>query len=119
MNNLNCTNINIPKEYYGFIYKTIFTNGKIYIGQTTKRVNVNYFGSGGVLLQNAFNKYGRNNCKGEILKFCNNQIRLDKWEQIFILKFNSTNIEIGYNILTGTANKFGSINPSKIPEGIS
>lgn len=46
MNNLNCTNKNVPKDYFGFIYKTIFPNGKIYIGQSTRNINLSYFGSG-------------------------------------------------------------------------
>jgi hypothetical protein len=36
MNILNCKNLEVSKEYYGFIYKTIFPNGKIYIVQTTR-----------------------------------------------------------------------------------
>jgi hypothetical protein len=102
-------------DYHGFIYKTIFPNGKIYIGQTTLRKNKTYFGSG-VICVRMIKKYGARNLNREILKFADNQKELDKWEQVFILKFNSTNIEFGYNILPGTANKFGSINPSRIPE---
>ena len=61
--------IPVPEEYYGFIYKTVFPNGKIYIGQTTKRVDVNYLGTGGLFLRNAFKKYGKENCVREILRF--------------------------------------------------
>ena len=95
--NLNSTNISIPKEYYGFIYKTIFPNGKIYIGQTVNRIHITYFGSG-IKCNNAINKYGLENLKREILKFVNNQNELNKWEQIFITKFDSTNSKVGYNI---------------------
>lgn len=83
---------------YGFIYKTTcLINNKIYIGQTTKNKEIKYFGSG-IKIYKAIRKYGQENFKREILKFVNNQNELNKWEQIYILKFNSTNDSIGYNI---------------------
>lgn len=98
---------------FGFIYKTTcLINNKIYIGQHIRNVD-SYIGSGSYI-KKAIIKYGKENFKREILKFCNNQKELDKWEQIYILKFDSTNPNIGYNILPGTANKFGSGSPSKI-----
>lgn len=95
--NLNITDKHVPENYYGFIYKTTFPNGKIYIGQTVNRINITYFGSG-IKCTNAINKYRVENLKREILKFVNNQNELNKWEQIFITKFDSTNNSIGYNI---------------------
>jgi hypothetical protein len=35
---------------------------------------------------------------------------------LYIKKLNSTNKRIGYNILPGSSNMFGQINPAKIPE---
>lgn len=116
INKLNYNGKKIPYDYYGFVYKTIFPNGKIYIGQTTLRVNITYFGSGGNYFRNAIEKYGKGGLKREILKFAKSQKQLDNWEFILIKNLKSCDSKIGYNILSGTANKFGSINPSKIPE---
>ena len=99
----------------GLIYKTIFPNGKIYIGQSIKN-NPNYFGSG-VKCLNAIKKFGTKNLRKVILKSnIKSQKKLDTWEFLLIKKFNSTNPEKGYNILTGTANNFGSGSPMLIPE---
>lgn len=46
MNNLNISNKIVPENYFGFIYKTTFPNGMIYVGETEKRTEENYFGSG-------------------------------------------------------------------------
>lgn len=96
------------------IYKTIFPNGKIYIGQDRYN-NCKYFGSG-VKCLDAIKKFGINNLKKEVLRLCKNQKELDKWEMIYIKKFDSTNPKIGYNILPGTANEFGSGSPMLIKE---
>lgn len=95
------------------IYKTTFPNGKIYIGQDRYN-NPKYLGSG-ILCLKSIKKYGKDNCFKEILRFCKNQKQLDFFEEFYIKKFNSTNPEIGYNILTGTANNFGAGSPSLIP----
>jgi group I intron endonuclease len=99
----------------GIIYKTTcLINGKIYIGQHTLN-NSNYLGSG-KKLNNAIKCYGKQNFKRETLRECNTQKELDLFEQIYIKRFDSTNPDIGYNILKGTSYDFGSGNPSKIPE---
>lgn len=103
-------------KIYGIIYiTTCLVNGKIYIGQTIHWQDKSYLGSG-VALCEAVKKYGRNRFKRKILKICYNQKQLDVWELIMIRKYNSTNKSIGYNVLPGTANVFGSINPAHIPE---
>ena len=94
------------------IYKIIFPNDKIYIGQDRYN-NEKYFGSG-VKCLDALKKFGKENCKKEILRFCNNQKELDFFEMFYIKKFNSTDVKIGYNILPGTANKFSSGSPMLI-----
>lgn len=82
---------------FGIIYKTTnLINGKVYIGQTTTD-NPNYLGSG-VLFQKAFNKYGKENFKRETLEICKSQEQLDSNEEYYIELFNSTNLEIGYNL---------------------
>lgn len=101
---------------YGFIYKTTnLVNGKIYIGQSIHFKNKSYLGSG-ISLTNAVKRYGRKNFKRETLRVCDTQLQLDAWEMLYIKKFNSTNKMIGYNILPGSANKFGQINPMKVPD---
>lgn len=102
---------------YGFIYKTTnLVNGKIYIGQHRCDTDEfdGYLGSG-VSLLNAVKRYGRRNFKRETLRVCDTQLQLDAWEMLYIKKFDSTNKKVGYNILPGSANKFGQVNPMMIP----
>ena len=94
------------------IYKTTFPNGKIYIGQSTYN-DEQYFGSG-VICSRALKKFGKENCKKEILRECKTQKQLDFFEAYYIKKFNSTDLSIGYNILPGTSNEFGQGSPMKI-----
>jgi group I intron endonuclease len=102
-----------------YIYKTTcIINNIIYIGQCSKTPDKSkkYLG-GGRLIELAIKKYGKENFIKEILKDnLQNQKELDIWEQIFIKKFNSTNRDIGYNILPGTSNGFGHVNPATLPE---
>ncbi len=103
-------------KIYGIIYiTTCLVNGKVYIGQTIHWQDKSYLGSG-VALCEAVKKYGRSNFKRKILKVCYNQRQLDAWEMIMIRKYNSTDKSIGYNVLPGTANEFGAVNPTHIPE---
>ena len=100
----------------GFIYKTTnLINGKIYIGQHIGKVFDSYLGSGSYFL-NAVKKYGKENFKREILRYCYSQHELDVWEMVMIRKYNATDKNIGYNILPGTANNFGCVNPACLPE---
>lgn len=100
---------------YGIIYKTTcLINGKIYVGQTISK-DPHYFGSG-TKITDAIKKYGKKNFKRETLKECDNQKLLDVWELIFIKKFRATDPRIGYNILPGSANGFGQVNPASLPE---
>ena len=103
---------------YGIIYKTTnLVNGKIYIGQHVCESDEfdGYLGSG-VSLTNAVRHYGPENFKRETLCVCDTQLQLDAWEMLYIKKLNSTDKRIGYNILPGSANKFGSGSPMLIPE---
>lgn len=82
------------------IYKTTnLINGKIYIGQS-KTNNKQYLGSG-KLLKRSIEKYGRENFKKEILCRCENQSDLNKLERFWISEYNSTDLNIGYNLETG------------------
>lgn len=103
---------------YGIIYKTTnLVNGKIYIGQHVCESDEfdGYLGSG-VKLRASIRYYGPENFKRETLRICDTQPQLDAWEMLYINKLRSTEKGIGYNILRGTANKFGSGSPMLIPE---
>jgi group I intron endonuclease len=100
----------------GRIYKTTcLVNGKVYIGQTI-RIDCKHYLGGGMALKAAIKKHGRHNFIKEVLITCYSQEILDEYESLFIELFSSTDPEIGYNILPGTANGFGGVNPSTIPE---
>lgn len=58
-------------------------------------------------LQQSFNKYGENNFKWEIIKYCKKE-ELLKLEQALINNFNSTNHECGYNLNIRVDRKFSS-----------
>jgi group I intron endonuclease len=106
----------MEKEYYGCVYLTTnLINGKKYIGQSIKILQVmdgKYKGSG-KLINRAFNKYGYNNFKCEIIEYIENDIslitkeeklqlqdKLDEREKFFIIYY-STNHPTGYNIAEG------------------
>lgn len=82
------------------IYKTTnLINNKIYIGQSRKN-NTNYYGSG-KLIKNAIKKYGKDNFIKEILTECLTLDDLNEKEIYWIDFYNSTNLDIGYNIEKG------------------
>lgn len=87
---------------FGYIYITTnLVNNKIYIGQhKSKDYDSKYFGSG-LLLKRALKKYGKNNFKNEIICWVSDQEEANEKEKYFIELFDSRNISIGYNIVTG------------------
>ncbi|MBO7694142.1 MAG: GIY-YIG nuclease family protein [Methanobrevibacter sp.] len=87
---------------YGYIYITTNTiNGMIYIGQhKSESFDKNYYGSG-IHLLSAIDKYGKENFKCEIIEECCSKEELDLREIFYINKYNSTDINIGYNISLG------------------
>lgn len=102
-------------EYIGFIYKTTcLINGKIYIGRHEGREEDNYLGSG-ILFISALKKYGKENFKREILRFCYSEHELEIWEYFYIKVLKSQNHEIGYNIADGDVNSSKG-NPARRPE---
>ncbi len=108
---------------YGFIYKIKnLTNGKIYIGQTTrplhKRVyeyksafNLNKFYNQHLL--NAFNKYGWENFDFSIVDTAPTINELNKKEIYYIKKYNTTNKDVGYNIELGGLNNIPPLDTIK------
>ena len=99
------------------IYKTTcLVNGKIYIGQHEvkgkKKLDNWYLGSG-TMLRRAINKYGYENFKREIICKVYSQTKANELEKFFIKKYSSTNVNIGYNILSGSPYEY---NPLKVPK---
>lgn len=88
---------------YGYIYKTTnIINGKIYIGQHKAEIfEPNKYIGSGTLLRYAINKYGKENFSNTLLFECFDQDELNKMEQYYINLYNSTDINIGYNIRFG------------------
>lgn len=75
-------------------------NGKTYIGQhRTNDLNDGYMGSG-VILKQAFKKYGKENFLKKILCYCNNQNELND-KEIELIKKNRANGKAEYNIADG------------------
>lgn len=67
---------------YNFVYKTVFDDGRYYIGQhKTDNLNDGYFGSSRVVKDLV--KQG-NNCNREILRYCDTQKELNYWEKYYI-----------------------------------
>jgi len=87
---------------YGYIYKTTnLINGKSYIGQHKSQVfDRDYHGSG-KLIRRAFEKYGIENFKTELLKWCETRSDINKYEKIYIHIYHSTDLAVGYNISKG------------------
>ena len=94
-------------NYYGVVYKiTCLVNNKIYIGKTTKTIEIRwkyhcYNKKKNYYLYNAIRKYGKENFKIEILCYCYNEIELNFKEVELIAKYDCRNREVGYNILPG------------------
>lgn len=105
----------------GIIYKvTNLTNNKCYIGQSRRTFNIRYGGKGigtqrmngyvNCYLQRAFDKYGVDNFKVELLeKGVTDNNLLDDLEKYYICKFDS--MENGYNFFSGG-------DTYKIPESV-
>lgn len=98
----------MKKQIYGMIYKiTNKTNGKVYIGQTTRKIKDRYGAKG---IQSVVRKSKNEHLKGSIKKYgydvfelieefdvAYSKEELDKKEIYYINKYNSTNRLYGYN----------------------
>jgi hypothetical protein len=91
----------VIEDRHGQIYKIVFQNGKVYVGQTKRslaqrgaeHIKEN---SGCIKLKNAFAKYGHEDCVMSVLKDKVPEQFLDFWENHFIDEYDSINR--GYNI---------------------
>ena len=81
-------------------------NGKIYIGQTVnslkERNRLRKYGK--TIFDNAFNKYGEDGFDWSIIDTATNITCLNKKESFWIDYYNSTNKNIGYNLMGGGDN---------------
>ncbi len=85
--------------------RTNLVNGKQYVGQTInfeKRENAWLYKKryAGEAINNARKKYGTENFKAEILRECETQDELNKWEMYYIDKLNTVSPN-GYNLTDG------------------
>lgn len=98
------------KTYYTIYKITNLINNKIYIGQhKTTNLNDDYMGSGGRVLKLAYNKYGKENFKKEIIHIFDTFKEMnDKEAEIVSESFvNSKNT---YNMVLGGDNGFYDMN---------
>lgn len=91
------------------IYKiTNLIDGKVYIGQTInyRKRKTNHFrklelgNHANMHLQRAYDKYGRNSFKIEIIKECEPD-ELDDWEIYYIGEYKACDRQHGYNLIDG------------------
>jgi group I intron endonuclease len=106
------------KDCFGIIYKvTNIINGKIYIGQTVKGLHKrrgehersSRNGSSTTHMARAFNKYGLDNFKWEIIEKCYSKDELDEMEFHYIMSYRSTIKIFGYNCTFGGEGYSGCI----------
>jgi group I intron endonuclease len=92
---------------HAFVYKITFPNSKIYIGRWTntfdKLLNRYLKAKTQRLVERAINKYGFENCVFEIIEKYENitNQELNEKEIFWISEYQSTRIDIGYNLHKG------------------
>lgn len=106
-------------ENYGIIYK-IFNNinGKIYIGQTIKKLETRFIEhkcraiteKNNSYLYNAIRKYKIHNFSIHKLCECNSRKNLDIMEEYYIFLYDSRNKNKGYNLKNGGNKNFWNEN---------
>ena len=106
------------------IYMYTSPSGKIYIGQTknerdrkSQHKSKAKFGSK-LPFHKAIRKYGFDNFDYVVLCHCKDREEVDKMEMYFIDKYNSTDRNIGYNVVKGgkgSVGLVGSSNPHSKP----
>lgn len=100
---------------YGYIYKTIFPNGKLYVGQSAKykEFNPNYHGSG-VVVKKFYKNHNPNELITTLIEWCNSKEELDEREKFWISELNTLEPN-GYNIsIGGNGGNLGDITNEKL-----
>jgi group I intron endonuclease len=112
----------------GIIYKATFPNGKCYIGQTTKNLNIRMNGHlndkarKNPAFCNAMNKYGKDSIEWEIIDEAFSLEELNEKEKYWISFFNSYINAInsnGYNMTLGGNSTLGWIPSEETKKKIS
>lgn len=102
------------------IYKITNTlNNKIYIGQTTQSMSARFSSHcrkkvGRSYLTDAIKKYGKENFLIEQIDSAETIEELNKKEEYWISYYNSTNKNIGYNLMSGGKNSTHSLETKAI-----
>ena len=88
---------------YGYIYKITNTvNGKIYVGKhKAAQFEPDAYQGSGILLHHAYEKYGKDKFRQELLCTCDSKEELDASEIFYISQLNSQDGKIGYNLAPG------------------
>lgn len=87
---------------YGYIYITTnLINGKKYIGKRArKKQELDYYGSG-KLINLAIQKYGIENFKCDIIRWCYSKDECNRMEKYYITFYNAIESPMFYNIAEG------------------
>lgn len=85
------------RNYYGYIYKLSYPDGKIYVGKKcSKTFQKWYFGSG-VDCTRLKKLFGAENIVIEVLEWCDSQEELQEQELFWIQELHALDPTIGYN----------------------
>lgn len=86
-----------------YIYKTTnLITGKFYIGKRVyRKKDDNWYLGSGIYLKRAIKKYGREFFIKEIIEWCKDKETLCEREKYWIVFFDATNSNIGYNLSGG------------------
>lgn len=120
-------NNKLSDKVYGIIYKIENKiNGKVYIGQTTRKGGFDarygkkwWENTHNKHLKKSVNKYGVENFEvTKVLRKCYKESTLNYWEAKYIKEYDSTNPDRGYNKTTGGDNyKLSEETKRKISNG--
>lgn len=87
---------------FGYVYITTnLINGKRYIGKRSlPEFDTKYLGSG-KLLKRAIKKYGKDNFKCKVIKWCETEEELNYYERYYIKEYDAQKSDMFYNISEG------------------
>ena len=85
------------KEYYGYIYKLNYPDGKIYVGKKCSGTFQKWYFGSGTDCNRLKKLFGTENIKTEILEWCESQKKLQDRELFWIQELHALDPAIGYN----------------------